>query len=212
MSNKIQEIYQMLFDRFGPQHWWPGETPFEVMVGAVLTQNTNWTNVSRAIANLQQGDLLSFQALHAMPPSLLAEKIRPAGYYNLKAARLKNLLNLIAAEYQGRLSDFFAEETAVLRQKLLAVKGVGPETADSIVLYAAHKPAFVVDAYTYRILSRHSLIVEDAGYDEIQELFVGALPEDVRLYNEYHALLVKLGKDFCRKSKPLCASCPLDGL
>lgn len=212
MSNKIQEIYQILFDRFGPQHWWPGETPFEVMVGAVLTQNTNWTNVSRAIANLRQANLLSFQALHALPPALLAEKIRPAGYFNLKTARLKNLLNLIATEYQGRLADFFAEETAALRQKLLAVKGVGPETADSIVLYAANKPAFVVDAYTYRILSRHSLIVEDAGYDEIQELFVGALSEDVRLYNEYHALLVKLGKEFCRKSKPACAACPLDGL
>ena len=211
MTNTVSDIYQALFDRFGPQHWWPGETPFEVMVGAVLTQNTNWTNVSRVIATLKEEGLLSLEVLHAIPAPMLADKIRPAGYYNLKAARLKNLLDFIVCEYPEGLADFFAQEMRALREQLLKVKGVGPETADSIILYAAEKPIFVVDAYTHRILSRHALIGEEEGYDAIQDFFMDSLPGDVRLFNEYHALLVRLGKEHCKKNRPLCKGCPLEG-
>jgi endonuclease-3 related protein len=210
--HKLMEIYKALFEAFGPQDWWPGETPFEVMVGAVLTQNTNWRNVSRAIAHLKGADLLSLEALTAVPTPMLADKIRPAGYYNLKADRLKNLLHFINREYQGDLEAFFGEKPETLRQGLLSVRGIGPETADSIILYGAHKPVFVVDAYTYRILFRHGLISEEAGYHDIQELFQQALPESAALFNEYHALLVRLGKEFCKKNNPLCASCPIDGI
>jgi endonuclease-3 related protein len=212
MNNKLLTIYTTLFDYFGPQSWWPGDTPFEVMVGAVLTQNTNWHNVSRAIANLKADNLLSLPALVELPMEALAEKIRPAGYYNLKAGRLKNLLRFIDARHQGGLADFLAQDAETLRRLLLEVKGIGPETADSIILYAAHKPVFVVDAYTYRILFRHGLIAEEEGYHEIQERFHGALPAEVPLYNEYHALLVRLGKEFCKKTKPRCSSCPLEGM
>jgi endonuclease-3 related protein len=208
----LMEIYQTLFEAFGPQDWWPGETPFEVMVGAVLTQNTNWRNVSRAITHLKGADLLSLEALTALPTPLLADKIRPAGYYNLKADRLKNLLHFINSEYQGDLEAFLGEKPETLRQGLLSVRGIGPETADSIILYGAHKPVFVVDAYTYRILFRHGLISEEAGYHDIQELFQQALPESAALFNEYHALLVRLGKEFCKKNNPLCASCPMEGI
>jgi endonuclease-3 related protein len=210
--HKLMEIYKALFEAFGPQDWWPGETPFEVMVGAVLTQNTNWRNVSRAIAHLKGADLLSLEALTAVPTPMLADKIRPAGYYNLKADRLKNLLHFINREYQGDLEAFFGEKPETLRQGLLSVRGIGPETADSIILYGAHKPVFVVDAYTYRILFRHGLIGEEVEYHDIQELFQQALPESAALFNEYHALLVRLGKEFCKKNNPLCASCPIEGI
>ena len=206
----LVDIYTALLDHFGPQQWWPGETPFEVMVGAVLTQNTNWTNVSRAIANLQEENLLSLAALANLPEAVLAEKIRPSGYYNLKARRLKNLLALISREEPaGDLDRFFSRETLILREKLLSVKGIGPETADSILLYAAQKPVFVVDAYTYRMLTRHGLIGEETDYAEMQDLFMGNLPADVKLYNEFHALIVRLGKEYCKKSRPRCQQCPL---
>ena len=208
--NKVYEIYEILLDHFGPQGWWPGDTPFEIMVGAVLTQNTNWTNVSRAIDNLKKDNLLSFEDLNGLPMEVLAEKIRPAGYFNLKAARLKNLLNFIAREYHGSLEDLFAQDIQTLRQRILTVKGIGPETADSILLYAGGKPVFVVDAYTHRIFARHNITAEEDGYYEIQEYFALALPEDVELFNEYHALIVRLGKEFCKKSKPLCSRCPLE--
>lgn len=207
--NKLLEIYNILLDHFGPQEWWPGDTPLEIMVGAVLTQNTSWTNVSKAIDNLKNENLLSFEKLHDMPLELLAEKIKPAGYFNLKAARLKNLLNFIGDEYSGSLGDMFSEDALSLRKKILAVKGIGPETADSILLYAGNKPVFVVDTYTHRIFCRHNIIAEEEGYYEIQEYFTLFLPEDVALFNEYHALIVRLGKEFCKKSKPLCAQCPL---
>jgi endonuclease-3 related protein len=206
----LVDIYTALLDHFGPQQWWPGETPFEVMVGAVLTQNTNWTNVSRAIANLQEENLLSLAALANLPEAVLAEKIRPSGYYNLKARRLKNLLALISREEPaGDLDRFFSRETLILREKLLSVKGIGPETADSILLYAAQKPVFVVDAYTYRMLTRHGLIGEETDYAEMQDLFMGNLPADVKLYNEFHALIVRLGKEYCKKTRPRCRECPL---
>jgi endonuclease-3 related protein len=208
--NKVCEIYEILLDHFGPQGWWPGDTSFEIMVGAVLTQNTNWTNVSRAINNLKKENLLSFEKLQALPVEVLAEKIQPAGYFNLKAARLKNLLNFIAQEYNGSLEDLFAQDIQTLREHILTVKGIGPETADSILLYAGGKPAFVVDAYTHLIFVRHNIIAEEEGYYEIQEYFTLSLPEDVELFNQYHALIVRLGKEFCKKSKPLCSRCPLE--
>ncbi|MFA6499563.1 MAG: endonuclease III domain-containing protein [Desulfurivibrionaceae bacterium] len=211
MTNRIEEIHTRLFDHFGPQHWWPGETPFEVMLGAVLTQNTSWRNVSMVIEALRQDGLLSFEALETLPLEVLAEKIRPSGYYNQKAKRLKGLFAAIREDSES-LEDFFNHDVHTLRKKLLAIKGIGPETADSITLYAAGKPVFVVDAYTYRILLRHDLIAEDAGYEEIQELFLGKLPTDALLFNEYHALLVRLGKEYCKKSNPLCDTCPLHRL
>ncbi|MCK5340807.1 MAG: endonuclease III domain-containing protein [Desulfobulbaceae bacterium] len=179
------------------------------MVGAVLTQNTNWTNVSRAIDTLKNEGLLSFEAISALPLDTLAEKIRPSGYYNLKAKRLTNLLGLIHRKYDGDLSLFFQTDQDTLRQDLLSVKGIGPETADSIILYAAKHPVFVVDAYTHRILSRHGIIGEESDYHEIQDLFMDSLPADTALFNEYHALLVRLGKEFCKKTNPRCSSCPL---
>jgi len=210
MSDQLLDIYHTLHARFGPQHWWPGDTPFEIMVGAVLTQNTNWANVSRAIANLKEAGLLTLEELVDLPADILACHIRPADYYNLKANRLKNLLALIG-QYENGLDGLFAEDTGALRELLLSVRGIGPETADSILLYAAGRPVFVVDAYTHRVLARHALIPEEADYYEIQECFLDQLPADAALFNEYHALLVRLGKEFCKKGKPLCSVCPLAG-
>jgi endonuclease-3 related protein len=207
----VESIYTSLLDHFGPQSWWPAESPFEVMVGAVLTQNTNWANVSRAIDTLKSENILSPALLQALPLDVLAEKIKPSGYYNLKAKRLKNLLDLLTEEIElsGSLESFFSQDRDMLREKLLQVKGIGPETADSILLYAAEKPIFVVDAYTHRFLVRHGLIGEESSYQEMQELFMDSLPEEAALYNEYHALIVRLGKEFCKKRNPLCRECPL---
>jgi endonuclease-3 related protein len=209
--NKVLEIYKIFLTHFGPQGWWPGDSPFEIMIGAVLTQNTNWTNVNKAIGDLKKENLLSFVKLHDLPVEVLAEKIRPAGYFNLKAARLKNLLHFIAQEYNGSPEDMFAMDMHILREELLTVKGIGPETADSILLYAANKPVFVVDSYTHRIFARHNIVAEEDGYYEIQEFLTLSLPEDIALFNEYHALIVRTGKEFCKKSKPLCSQCPLGG-
>ncbi len=211
-AEMLQEIYQRLYARFGPQHWWPGETPFEIMVGAILTQNANWRNVEKAIANLRDAGLLSLEKMSALPRDLLAEYIRPSGYYNIKAGRLRNLLDHICEVHGGDLAAFLGQDAASLREELLSIRGIGPETADSMILYGAEKPVFVVDAYTHRILSRHDIIPEDCSYDEIQELFTDNLEEDVPLFNEYHALLVRAGKEYCRKSSPRCDRCPLQGL
>lgn len=179
------------------------------MVGAILTQNTNWRNVEKAIANLKAAKLLDPHALRNTRIERLAELIRPAGYYNIKAARLMNLLSAFVDDFAGNLDAFFSGRVRELRERLLAVHGVGPETADSIVLYAAGKPTFVVDAYTYRMAVRHGLILDDAAYDEVKALFEDNLPEDAQLFNEYHALIVRLGKEFCKKT-PLCPGCPLE--
>lgn len=212
MRDRLYTIYQLLYGHFGPQRWWPGETPYEVMVGAVLTQNTNWNNVEKAIDNLKGAGALSYEKMASMPTGLLAEYIRPAGYYNIKAVRLHNLLELIREHYDGSVERMMAEETGNLRQTLLSVQGIGPETADSILLYAMQRPVFVVDTYTYRILSRHDLIAEDVTYDAIQQLFMDNIEPDTDLYNEYHALLVCAAKDYCRKTNPRCSVCPLDGV
>jgi endonuclease-3 related protein len=210
-AERLLDIRQRLFDHFGPQHWWPGDTPFEIMVGAVLTQNTNWRNVERAIDTLKDAGMLSLEKMAALPVDLLAQYIRPAGYYNIKAGRLRNLLGMIIERHEGDPERLLTQSLETQRRDLLSVKGVGPETADSIILYAAGQPIFVVDAYTHRILLRHNLIDEEYGYYEIQELFMDNLDNNTDLFNEYHALLVRLGKEFCKKSKPRCDDCPLKG-
>ena len=209
MSARLQEIYQRLLASFGPQQWWPAEFPFEVVVGAVLVQNTSWQNVERAIRNLREAGLLEPHALAALPEDTLQELIRPAGYYRVKAKRLGSLLRFLIERYGGSLEAMFRTPADMLRNQLLAVHGIGKETADSILLYAGGQPVFVVDTYTHRVLARHGWIGFDADYDQIQEFFQGGLPEDPALFNEFHALLVRLGKDYCRKAEPRCANCPL---
>jgi endonuclease-3 related protein len=207
----LTEIYALLLKRFGPQHWWPGEGQFEIIVGAILTQNTNWTNVEKAIANLKGAGCLEPEKLYTIVIERLAELIRPAGYFNIKAKRLKNLLNWLFDNYDGKLENIEAVATSRLRDELLAVSGIGPETADSILLYAFGRPVFVVDAYTARIAARHNLIEPPFDYAELQRLFADNLDEDVKLFNEYHALLVRCGKEFC-KPVARCAGCSLEKL
>ncbi|MGW8256374.1 MAG: endonuclease III domain-containing protein [Thermoguttaceae bacterium] len=212
MCARMLQVYECLLEAFGPQRWWPAETPFEVTVGAVLTQNTNWQNVEKAIGNLRRQDLLEAHALYNTPQEELEELIQPAGYFRVKTRRLRNLLQLIVERYQGSLADMFQTEPESLRQELLAISGIGPETADSILLYAGGLPVFVVDAYTKRVFARHGWIGFDADYHQLQQYVQTDLPLDARLFNEFHALLVHLGKHFCRKTKPKCAQCPLANL
>ena len=211
VSEQLTEIYQLLFDHFGPQHWWPGESQFEIITGAILTQNTSWANVEKAITNLKSANLLTPEKLKQLDISRLTGLIRPVGYYNIKAKRLKNFINWLFSNYNGQLINLENLDTAKLRGELLAIRGIGPETADSILLYAFKKPVFVVDAYTARVICRHGLIGSDADYEQIRELFQSNLPPDVQLFNEYHALLVKVGKQFC-KPKAKCVGCPLERL
>lgn len=208
-QNIFLRVYDRLFVRYGSQHWWPGESAFEVLLGAVLTQNTNWRNVEKAIGNIKRAGLLTFPDLNALPVEVLAEYIRPAGYYNIKARRLKNVFQMIEEEYEGELSFLFEDSLEDSRENLLRVKGVGPETADAILLYAAKKPVFVVDTYTHRIFSRHQMVEENIDYYSLQQDIMDSLPEDVALYNEYHALIVAVAKEFCKKTQPRCSNCPL---
>lgn len=207
--SQLLEAYRRMLDAFGPQRWWPGDSPFEIAVGAVLVQNTAWRNVERAIENLRDEGLMSPRAMYAIERDELAELIRPAGYYQVKARRLRNLLEFIVEEFDGSLDDMFATAPNALRERLLAIHGIGPETADAILLYAGGLPSFVVDTYTHRILARHGWIGYEADYPEIKDFFESTLPVDVPLYNEYHALLVRVGKDFCKRGGPKCAGCPL---
>ena len=209
MATIVNDVYERLAAAFGPQLWWPGESPFEVLVGAVLVQNTAWKNVERAIANLRDAGLLEPLALDAVSERELAELIRPAGYFQVKARRLRNLLRLVVDQYGGALAAMFQTDLATLREQLLGVSGIGPETADAILLYAGGLPTFVVDTYTHRVLARHGWIGYDADYHQIKDYFETSLPADGKLYNEYHALLVRVGKDFCRKTGPKCETCPL---
>lgn len=208
-GNKILiKIYEHLFDRFGPQHWWPGDSPFEVMVGAILTQNTNWQNVEKAICNIKNADLLHPHKLLANKEKI-PELIRPSGFYKLKSRRLIAFLKYFVKRYGGNVKNFSRIKTDYLRNELLSITGIGPETADSILLYALNRPVFVVDTYTRRILMRHNLINQKTDYEEIQKFFEKNLPRDTKLYNEYHALIVRLGKEYCRKNEPLCDTCPI---
>lgn len=209
LSAILKKIYNKLFKAFGPQHWWPGDTAFEIIVGAILTQNTAWTNVEKAIHNLKKARLLNPRKMHDLSHAELAQYIRPAGYFNIKAKRIKHFLNYLFDNHSGSLNRIFKKRTDALRRELLQVNGIGPETADSILLYAGNHPVFVVDAYTKRIFSRHGIIPAGTDYHDVQELFMKNLPHDVKLFNEYHALIVKTGKDFCRTKKPLCGKCPL---
>lgn len=208
----IFQIYVTLRQEFGQQNWWPAETPFEVMVGAVLTQNTNWQNAEEAIKNLRGANLLDPTALAKTDLEKIQELIKPAGYYRQKAARLKRLTDWVMKRFVPGDTEFGAiqwEPADVLREELLAINGIGPETADSILLYALEKPVFVIDAYTVRILGRHGLITGEAAYQEVQEEFQYRLPPDVEIYKDFHAQLVELGKRFCKKSSPKCEECPV---
>ncbi len=208
LAQQLRQFHQAMLGRYGPQHWWPARAPFEVVVGAVLTQNTSWTNVEQAIARLDAAGALDPHVLDAMPPGRLAELIRPAGYYNLKARRLKELVGWLVAAYDGDLERMRRVPPAAMREQLLAVRGVGPETADSILLYALGHPVFVVDAYTYRVVVRHGLLAPPTDYDELKGLFQDHLPADAAMFNEYHALLVRVGKEHCRR-RARCEACPL---
>lgn len=214
MKKKIQpaplpEAYERLFAHWGPQHWWPGRTDIEIIVGAILTQNTAWSNVEKAIRRLRQEQALNLKNLHEAPLDQLADWIRPAGYFNVKARRLRAFTQMVHDQYGGSLKKLLAEDTPALRTVLLGVKGIGPETADSILLYVAQRPVFVVDAYTRRFLLRHQWMRADWTYDEVAALFEQQLPRETALFNEYHALIVALGKYLCRARTPRCAECPL---
>jgi endonuclease-3 related protein len=211
ISEQLIEIYELLWQRFGPQHWWPGETKFEIIVGAILTQNTNWANVEKAIRSLKAAELLMPEAIHNLDIAELAGLIRPAGYFNVKAQRLKNFVQWLFDDYNGDLARLDEIDTQRLRAEILAVKGVGPETADSILLYALARDVFVVDAYTARVAVRHGLIDADVDYEQLRDLFESNLCREVRLFNEYHALLVRVGKEFCRP-RANCTGCPLEKL
>ena len=209
MGLSLMAIYNKLYDFLGPQRWWPADSAFEVMVGAILTQNTSWDNVEKAIANLKKNKLLKAQRLYGLSDARLASLIRSAGYYNVKTQRLKNFLEFFIKDYEASHRKMARVNTLTLRERLLQVKGIGPETADSILLYALGKPVFVVDAYTKRIFARHKVVKDGEDYSVVQKMFMKGLPEDPVLFNEYHALLVRVGKEYCSKSKPKCASCPL---
>ena len=205
----LLKIYNSLYDFFGPLKWWPGDTPFEIMVGAILTQNTSWSNVEKAVNNLKKENLLEPRKLYHINQEKLAQLIKPSGYYNIKARRLKNFINLFVNDFEGSAEKMFSGDSRELRKKLLNVNGIGPETADSILLYAGKKPFFVVDAYTKRIFSRHKLISKDSTYYQIQEFFIKNLDRDVKLFNEFHAQIVMLGKTICTSKNPNCAKCPI---
>ena len=204
------QLYRRLYRHYGDLQWWPGDSPLEISVGAILTQNTAWTNVEKAIQRLKEARSLSVRVLSRLPHKKLARLIQPAGYFNVKARRLKNFLSFLQHRYGGSLRKMFKQDSLRLREELLSVNGIGPETADSILLYAGEKPIFVIDAYTKRIFSRHGVLSYEKSYDEFQKLFVRELPRSVTLYNQYHGMFVNIGKDFCRK-RPLCTSCPLNG-
>jgi endonuclease-3 related protein len=205
----LHAYYDALFRAHGPQHWWPGRTRFEIILGAILTQNTSWSNVARVITALRKEKLLSAPAMERVPLGRLARLIRSSGYFRQKARKLKEFVRFLGDRYQGSLDKMFRTPTSELRQQLLQVHGIGPETADSILLYAGNHPVFVVDAYTRRILERHELAHGKESYEDIRGMFERSLPPDPALFNEYHALIVHTGKRFCKKSNPDCQHCSL---
>jgi len=209
ISEILRNIYRKLFECYGSQHWWPAQEPFEVIVGAILTQSTAWTNVEKAIANLKNAGKLTPQSLRQTPDSELAGLIHPCGYYNVKSRRLKSFAHWLGEQHGDDLNKLFAGDINHLRLQLLGIYGIGEETADSIILYAGNKPTFVIDAYTRRIIDRMGLAPEGNSYSAYQSLFTANLPAETRLFNEYHALLVRLAKEVCRK-RPLCHYCCLN--
>lgn len=211
ITDKLMQIYDLLLARYGAQGWWPGSGSFETVVGAILTQNTNWTNVEKALNRLKAANALDVDKLYNMDQDTLAELIRPAGYYNIKAGRLKNFLSWLYENYDGNLDAIANMSVYSLREELLSVKGIGRETADSILLYAFDNPVFVIDTYTARVIIRHGLIEQEADYEQLRDLFESNLPQDTKLFNEFHALLVQAGKNHC-KPKPKCQGCPLECL
>jgi endonuclease-3 related protein len=210
-SAALRRVYRRLRARFGHAGWWPGDSPFEVCVGAILVQNTAWANVERALDGLRRRRRLSFRALDGLSAARLAPLVRSSGTFRVKARRLRAFLDFVSSEYGGRVETMRSEPPSLLRRKLLAVAGIGPETADSIALYAAGHPVFVVDAYTRRVFTRLGLLRGGESYDEVQRFFEGHLPRDAGLYNDYHAQIVRLGKDVCR-TRPRCPECPLADL
>jgi len=205
----LNNYFQALYDAYGPQHWWPGRSRFEVIVGAILTQNTSWVNVEAAIKNIRAARLLTPQGMEAVSMARLARLVRPSGYFRQKAKKLKAFTHFLYENHGGSLSRLFRTPTSLLRERILTIHGIGPETADSILLYAGRHPVFVIDTYTRRILERHDLAESKHSYEEVRSLFESSLPREVQLFNEYHALIVRIGKDYCRKSAALCAACPL---
>ncbi len=205
----LDEVYKHLLRTLGSQHWWPADTPFEVIVGAILTQNTAWKNVKLAIDKLREAGALDFDSILEADETYLASLIRPAGYYNQKAKRLKGFCAYVSERFDGNPDRFLSLDMESLRSELLGIRGVGPETADSIVLYAAHQPSFVVDAYTHRIFMRHGWVPESMTYEELRGYFMDCLEADVHLFQEFHALLVRIGHLYCRR-KPLCPQCPMN--
>jgi endonuclease-3 related protein len=208
----LRRYYDALFAAYGPQHWWPGRTAFEIIVGAILTQNTSWSNVEIAIRNLRREKLLKPRAIEAVPLVRLGQLIRSSGYFRQKAKKLKCFVRFLRSEYGGSLNRMFRAPTTVLRDRLLSVHGIGPETADAILLYAGKQPVFFVDSYTRRMLERHGLATRTQSYEEIRQLFERNLPSVAPLYNEFHALIVRTGKEYCRTRNPRCSECPLHSL
>jgi len=208
----LMRYFAAMSQNLGPMRWWPARTPFEVIVGAILTQNTSWGNVERAIANLRSAQMLTPSAIAAARMARLAALVRPSGYFRQKAKKLKAFVRFLQREYGGSLKRMFETPTEILREKLLSVHGIGPETADSILLYAGKHAVFVVDAYTHRIFGRHGITNGEPEYENVRALVEAALPRDSQLFNEFHALVVNTGKNWCRKKEPRCAECPLGSL
>ncbi len=208
-SNRIKEFYKSLYSRYGPQNWWPAESALECILGTILTQNTSWRNVEKAFENLKSRGLISVDKLDSVQTEKLAHLIRPSGYFNQKAIKIKTFVSYVKKTYDGDLDKMLGQVTHQLREELLRIKGIGPETADSILLYALKKPVFVIDTYTHRVLSRHNIIPERTSYQEMQELLTNSLTKDVQIFNEYHALFVKVGKEHCKR-KAMCKGCPLE--
>lgn len=211
MRKVLEDIYRRLERHYGPTHWWPGDSPFEIAVGAVLTQNTAWVNVERAIENLKRAKLLSCKKILEADGEVLHDALHPSGFFRIKAKRLRSFCAYLQTNYRASMRRMAREPLEKLRPELLAVNGIGPETADDILLYACKKPVFVVDAYTRRILSRHGLCKPAEQYEDLRALFEDNLPTDGQVFREYHGLIVFLGKDFCN-SKPHCGGCPLEPL
>ncbi len=209
MKIDLKELYEHMKAFFGHRNWWPGDTTLEIIIGAILTQNTAWKNVEKALDRLKQEKVLSYKGLRQLPLEKLAEYVRPSGYYNQKAKKIKAFIRFLTEEYQGNMKRMFQDDTGILREKLLAINGIGPETADSILLYAGGHYSFVIDLYTYRVMSRHGWIAENADYHTMRDFFMERLPRDLDLYKDFHAQFVAIGHHYCRKT-PNCDDCPLN--